>query len=231
MDVLGQALFDYYHKGSKGKLLINNTYGEPEEMPLEVYFREEDEMPEQELYALHLCSGHVLDIGAGAGSHALWLQGRELEVTALEISALSAAVMQARGVKDIVEQDVYAYSGKKYDTLLLLMNGIGLTGSLEGFSRFLMHARTLLNPGGQLLFDSSNIAYLYVEMGEGDVYLQKEQYYGELAYQYEYDGKKGLWFHWLYVDQEKLQEIAGAAGWQVELLYEDDMDQYLVRLT
>ena len=44
---------------------------------------------------------------------------------------------------------------------LLLMNGIGLCATLEGLQHFLQHAKGLLQAGGQLLFDSSDVAYLY----------------------------------------------------------------------
>ena len=194
-------------------------------MPLDVYFRTEEEMPDLELIALNKCHGKVLDIGAGAGSHALILQDKGLEVTALDISGLAVTVMQQRGVKHAMEKDIFTYQADKYDTLLLMMNGIGLCGTIQQLRLFLRHTKTLLNKGGQLLFDSSDIAYLY----EGD--LPQGDYYGELLYQYAYKGQKNDWFKWLYIDHERLKIVAAEEGWITELLYEDDMDQYLVRLT
>jgi hypothetical protein len=52
-----------------------------------------------------------------------------------------------------------------------------------------------------------------------------------LLYQYAYKGQKTDWFKWLYIDHEKLKTVAAEEGWVTEVLYEDDMDQYLVRLT
>jgi len=72
-------------------------------------------MPEAELLALSLCRGKVLDIGAGAGSHTLVLQRQGLEVTALEVSPGAANVMQKRGVKTVVQQDVFQYQNEKFD--------------------------------------------------------------------------------------------------------------------
>jgi SAM-dependent methyltransferase len=224
-DIFGQALFDYFKNAGKHKLWINNTYGPKEEMPLDIYFRTEDEMPDLELIALNKCHGKVLDIGAGAGSHALILQDKGLEVTALDISGLAVTIMLQRGVKHATEKDIFAYQVDKYDTLLLMMNGIGLCGTIQQLRLFLRHTKTLLNKGGQLLFDSSDIAYLY----DGDV--PKGDYYGELLYQYAYKGQKTDWFKWLYIDHEKLKVVAAEEGWVTEVLYEDDMDQYLVRLT
>src|SRR5207249_2844542 len=83
---------DFYNNTSTGKLWVHNKYGPKEEMPVDIYFRDMDSMPELEWVALHQCRGSILDIGAGAGSHALALQKMKLDITALDISPLSAAV-------------------------------------------------------------------------------------------------------------------------------------------
>ncbi|MGY4536311.1 SAM-dependent methyltransferase [Mucilaginibacter sp. UYNi724] len=225
-DIFGQALFDHYKQNGKHKLWINNTYGPKEEMPLDVYFRNAEEMPDLELIAITNCNGKVLDIGAGAGSHALILQGKGFDVTAMDISGLAVMIMQQRGVSHAFEADIFTYSREKYDTLLLMMNGIGLCGTIQQLRLFLQHTKTLLKTGGQLLFDSSDIAYLYENKLPDN-----ESYYGELSYQYQYKGQKNDWFKWLYIDSEKLKAVAAEEGWATEVLYEDDMDQYLVRLT
>jgi SAM-dependent methyltransferase len=225
-DILGQAIHDHYYKNPKHKLWINNQYGPKEEMPIDIYFREEDDMPDIEWLALNECRGEVLDIGAGAGGHALLLQERGFDVTALEISALAADVMKARGVNKVITADIFEYQQKKYDTLLMLMNGIGLTGTLLNLKVFLQHTKQLLNQGGQILFDSSDIAYLY----EGKL-PDNGQYYGEIQYQYQYNRQKTDWFPWLYFDEKTLTTIVDAAGYNMEVLLEDEYKQYLVRLT
>src|SRR5258708_19828317 len=155
-DVLGEALSAYYHKTSTGKLWVNNKYGPREEMPVDVYFREAEDMPELEWVALQQCRGKVLDIGAGAGSHALILQQMGLDITALDISPKAAAVMEHRGVKKILCQDFFELGAGStnsnqpatapFATLLLLMNGIARAGSLEGLRNFLAQGRRLLRP-------------------------------------------------------------------------------------
>jgi SAM-dependent methyltransferase len=246
-DVLGQALADYQQGTFTGKLWVHNKYGPKEEMPVKVYFRTMDEMPELEWVALQECRGRILDIGAGAGSHALVLQQMGQDVTALEISPLSAGVMRERGVSQILCQDFFqlAAGGPDssrtagqagsddaiadagtgvYDTLLLMMNGIGLAGTLTGLRLFFRQARLLLRPGGQLLFDSSNIAYLY-----GGNPPKTGDYYGEVLYQYGYKRQRSDWFKWLFIDRHTLAAIAGAEGWKTDVICEDDKDQFLVR--
>lgn len=226
-DVYGEALQDFQRNGSlTAPLLLHSTYGDIEEMPVEVFFRGEEDFPELELIALCLCDGKVLDVGAGVGTHSLYLQDQGFDVTALEISERACALMQERGVHQILQQDFFLLKGEKYDTLLLLMNGIGLVETLDGFRRFLQFARTLLSERGQLLFDSSDISYLYEEYRIP----LPEYYFGEIGYQYEYKEKKGRPFKWLYLDQETLIKIAHEENWVVQILYEDDNDQYLARM-
>jgi len=226
-DILGQAITDYYHKTSTGTLWVRNEYGPKEKMPVEIYFRNADDMPGLEWTALQHCRGRILDIGAGAGSHALFLQQTGMNVTALDMSPLNAKVMKKRGIQQILCQDFFTLkTHKKYDTLLLLMNGIGLAGTLDGLHIFFQKARRLLRPGGRLVFDSSDIAYLY--QGKPP---KEEPYYGEVHYQYEYRRMRGEWFSWLFVDRRTLTRIAEKEGWKVTLLHKDRSDQYLVECT
>ncbi|MBB5635604.1 SAM-dependent methyltransferase [Pedobacter cryoconitis] len=225
MDVFGSALQDQFTNGTAATLVLHNSYDEPEEMPVDIFFRTEEEMPDIELEAMDLCEGRVLDVGGGAGSHALILQERGFDVIALDISPIAVEIMKTRGVKNAVEGDVFTYQGEKFDTLLFLMNGIGLTGTIAGFKIFLNHAKSLLNEDGQLLFDTSDISYLYE-----DIEKPADKYHGEIAYQYEYKDQKGEWFNWLYLDPQLLKIIAKECGWECHLLFDDGQDQYLAEM-
>ena len=225
MDIYGKALVDQFLGKRKSKLWLYNSYGHPEDMPVDIFFRPEVDMPEMEIIALDLCRGKTLDIGAGVGSHALILQSKGIDVTALEISTKACEIMKHRGVKKVINTDILQYNSEKYDTIVLLMNGIGLCEDIPGLHYFLDYIKKLLAPGAQLIFDSSDIAYLY----KPDDFISTN-YYGEISYQYEYQKIKGNWFKWLYVDFDTLKAIAEKGGWECEMIYEDDMDQYLVRM-
>lgn len=194
-------------------------------MPVAVFFRDELDFSVLENLALIECKGKVLDLGAGAGAHSLTLQARGFEVHALENSVGCIEVMRQSGVKNCILEG-YEKHSKKYDTILVLMNGLGLAGTLKGIPSFLSKCMSLLQPGGQLLIDSSDISYLYAEG------LSKNSgYFGEVKYQYEYKGQKGDWFDWVYVDQEKLRAITNDIGLNLEILHTDENDQYLARIT
>ncbi|WP_258103346.1 bifunctional 2-polyprenyl-6-hydroxyphenol methylase/3-demethylubiquinol 3-O-methyltransferase UbiG [Marinoscillum sp. MHG1-6] len=224
-DLHGQAIYDYYRGEDDKALILHNSYGEPEEMPVEVFFREEEDFSTLEHLALIECQGKVLDLGAGAGAHALVLQAKGFDVTALENSPGCVEVLKQSGMSNVIHTD-YQKHLDKYDTVLALMNGLGLAGTLAGVPRFLEKCMDLLHPKGQLLIDSSDISYLY-EDG-----LQKPSgYYGEIKYRYEYQDEKGDWFNWLYLDQDSLLKITTKMGLFAEILHTDEQDQYLARIT
>jgi SAM-dependent methyltransferase len=173
-----------------------------------------------------MCRGKILDVGAGAGRHVLPLQ-KTNEVTALEISPLCNQIMAERGVKKIIEQDIFEFDTQlKFDTILMLMNGIGLAGSLDGVKALLKKYNQLLPENGQVLFDSSDISYLY-----RDTFFPKDRYFGEVTYQYEYKKERGNEFKWIYIDKKTISKIASQVGFHCQVIYQGNNDQYLARLT
>jgi SAM-dependent methyltransferase len=225
-DLPGLAILDYQKGDRKHTLWIHNRYGAKEQMPVRIYFRGKKDMPQLERTALEACHGHVLDVGAAAGSHALYLQEKGITVTAMDISPAACETMRLRGVHNVLQQDAFQPAAQPYDTILMLMNGIGFTATIAGLQDYLQKARHLVAPGGQLLFDSSDVMYLYE-----DIAMPTDRYYGEIDFMYEYRQQRTGWFKWLYVDMQTLGGIALRYGWKTEILFQDGNDQYLARLT
>lgn len=230
-DPVGAAIQDFLQGEKQAEIVVESNLTEDDVISVSYLFRSEEEMPELELLALDQCRGNVLDVGAGAGCHTLALQERGLEVTALDISTGAIAAMEQRGVRQMLHGDVFALKGKaSYDTLLLLMNGIGIAGNLEGLERFLEHAKNLLKPGGQLLLESSDILYMF-EDEDGSVLLDLNAgYYGEVRYNMRYKDQQTGEFDWLFIDPAILQDYAEDHGYTFELLYEGEYGNYLARL-
>jgi len=232
-DILGQALLAYHRGEAAATLTVHCNVAEDEPLPAAYFFRTLLQMPELERQALDECRGRVLDLGAGAGCHSLELQSRGLTVKAVDVSAGAVQVMAERGVQNVARHDVMAAlpaNELPYDTIIMLMNGLGLTGTLEGLDAFLTHARTLLAPGGQILATSSDVRYLYEDEDGALVFNLNGPYYGEVEYSMSYQGETGPSFAWLFVDAALLTDAAEAAGYTVDYLGEDDNEQYLVRL-
>ncbi len=229
-DPFETAFYDYLDGRSSAKIVVNINKGEADDIPISYFFRTYDEMPELEKMALELCTGKILDIGAGSGSHSLYLQDEGKDVTALDIKQGFVDIMQKRGLKNVIHSDIFDYKGAKFDTLLMLMNGIGFTQNFDGLSTFLNIAKKLLKPGGQIILDSSDLMYLYKEEDGSYTINLNEGYYGEVEYQIEYMGVKGKPFDWLYVDFDNLSMYAEQAGFGCKLIFEDDHFNYLARL-
>lgn len=231
IDPFELAFLDYYNGNAKNEITIHCNKGDVDVVPLSYFFRTFENMPDIEKKALELCTGKVLDIGAGSGCHSLILKSQGLDVIALDIRSSFVDIMKKRGLSKTVCSDVYSFSEDSFDTLLMLMNGIGFAGDLKGLSRFLSHAKKLLKSGGQILLDSTDILYLYKEEENGSVTINlNEDYYGEVLYQFEYKDIVGLPFKWLFVDFATLCEMAEQEGFRCELMMEDGYFNYLARL-
>jgi SAM-dependent methyltransferase len=230
-DPLGQALLDYWNGQRGARVLTWSNLDGYDYLPATYLFRGPDAMPELERKALQACRGRVLDIGAGAGSHALVLQQRGLSVTALDASPGAAEVMRQRGLKHVHCGDWDAFRGRAYDTVLALMNGAGLAGDLPGLPRFLRRIRGWLKPGGQCLLDSADVHYLFSDRPGVRYYDLSKNYYGEAVYRMKYKGQQSQAFGWLFVDFERLAHHASKQGLEAECLFRDSEDSYLARLT
>ena len=229
-DPMGRAIAEYHKTGKAEKLKVFSPMFEEDELPLPTLFRSYDEMPEIEQKALNLAKGKTLDVGAGSGCHSLVLQDRGIDITAIDISPYSVETMKERGVKKVFEQDFFTLKGQ-YDTILMLMNGIGIMGTLERMSVFFKLLDRILAPGGQVLCDSSDICYVY-ETDDGIIELPDDmEYYGEISFQMQYKDTIGEPFDWLYIDADTLMMKAEENGYAVEVLAEGNHYDYLARIT
>ena len=230
-DPMGAAIRDYQIKGKASRLRVLSSMFDEDEMPVAHLFRTFNQMPRLEQKALSMAKGRVLDIGAGAGCHALALQERGLEVKAIDISPLSCEVMKERGVKDAECVNLFNPQLQgKYDTLLLLMNGTGIAGKLNRLPMLLNRLKELLAEGGQILIDSSDLKYIYEnEDGSMDIDLNAP-YYGEVDYQMQYKNIKGEPFDWLYTDPMLLASISKQCGLNCEIVEEGENYDFLARL-
>ena len=230
-DLMGRAIWDYYYQENSEDLQTETSISELDDLPVSYLFRDYQEMNALEKKALELASGKVLDVGAGAGSHSLYLQNeRKLEVTALDISPKSIEICKARGVKNAICEDLLQFSEKNFDTVLLLMNGTGIFQSLEHIDQYLQKLKSLVAENGQILIDSTDILYMYDQDEDGGVLVPATGYYGELDYYLHYKGESELPMKWLYLDFDTLENAAIANGFKIQKI-EQLEDSYLAQLT
>lgn len=230
-DPMGAAIYDYHTTGRAGKLRVLSSQFDDDEIPVSSLFRNFDDMPILEQTALQMAQGKILDVGAGSGCHSIALQKMGKEVLAIDISPRSVDVMHARGINARLINLYDNSLTERFDTLLFLMNGSGIIGTLQNMPRFFSRMKQLLNPEGMILMDSSDLRYLYEDEDGSFVVDLTADYYGQIDFQMKYRGVKGDSFDWLYVDFSTLSHYARLNGFNAELVAEGCHYDYLAKLT
>lgn len=232
MNEFSQALWAYHNGDLSAEFLIRRDDGYQDRVPVSVFFDESD-FSSLESKALDLCAGKVLDVGAAAGRHSLSLVRRGLNVTSLDILPEMESILRDRGAEQVVISDIMAFSHEQFDTVLMLMNGIGMVGTIEDLKKFLRHAHRIVTPGGQILCDSvdvsvtsnpTHVAYRNQNADRGSPL-------GQQTLTIEYNGIAGKPFHWIHIDFEFLAGISRDEGWDSELIVQDEGGHFLCRLT
>jgi SAM-dependent methyltransferase len=229
----GLALVSYLEGDTEATLTVRRDDGIESPIPVSHFFRAPSEFSAIENAALDRCRGSVLDIGAGTGLHALVLQAQDFSVTAIDIDPRADDVMRRRGVLDAHCADVHDFEAGPFGTLLMLGHGIGIVETLTGLDHFLARAHRLAGRDGQLLVhsmdvrqtsDPNNLVYHEANRRIG-------RYVGEIRIQFEFARHCGPHCGWLHVDQQTLAEHAVSAGWNCEIILEQDGGEYLALLT
>jgi SAM-dependent methyltransferase len=241
-DIFGKAILDYYDNNytadepnSDNDVIMTWTnISDIDQLPISYLFRPYVDMPKLEQKALQLATGNVLDVGCGAGIHALYLQNKGFSVKAIDVSEHAIMVCKKRGVIN-AESVALMNESETFDTILLLMNGTGIFEELSQVSIYLSHLKCLLNTNGQILIDSSDIKYMYFDEAEDEVEIGDEvedenRYYGELDYFISYKGEEELPMKWLYLDFETLKMACKEVGLECEKVMDGEHFDYLAKL-
>lgn len=224
-DILGSAIESYFlRKDDTPVRVFINKNEEPEMVP-SIFFRPYKNMLKYEKIALKESQGKVLDLGCGAGCHALYLQGKGLDVTAVEISKKSAKVAQKRGVEKVINEDWRNLSLKNFDTVLVLMNGMGLAESPSELKVMFRKLKGFLSKSGSILIDSTDVTY-----AKADWPMLDSEYFGKVQFELKYKGKTQC-FPWLFVDFETAVQTAKSVRLNVEVLERARNGHFLLRLS
>jgi len=231
-DPIGRAVYDFHFNSVNQPIIVHSEDFDDDTIETSYLFRTYRLMPAIEKKAMTLCKGSILDVGACAGAHSIYLQSKGFEVTALETSALSCQVLKNRNIVNVIQQDIFKFANQKFDTILLLMNGTGIAGTLAGLDILFHHLSTLLNPEGQILIDSSDLIYLYEqEDGSAVLDISAENYYGELVFQAQYKSWISQPFPWLYVDLNNLEHAVEKNQLKLNKVFKGQHYDYLAQIT
>ena len=230
-DLFGTAILDFQTNNNPENIRTETNISEADNMELSYLFRSFKTMPPIEQKALQLCTGTVLDVGCGAGSHSLHLQNElNLEVLSIDISENAIKTCALRGLKNTQQINILNLKNQKFDTILLLMNGTGIFENLKKTSLYLSKLKSLLKPNGQILLDSSDLIYMYDPEDLQQNYLYDGNYYGELLFTISYKNQTETPFSWLYMDFETLQNECEKVNLKCNLIHQGVHYDYLAQL-
>jgi len=232
MRPFGLALLDYYNGDTEATFTICRDDGFIDLFSISVLFRASIDVNIDKV-ALDNCRGRVLDIGAGTGLHSLYLRKHGLPVCAIDISPEACKVMQKRGLDEVHCVDISDFKAEPFDTLLMLGRSIGMVENITGLDCFLKDIRRLVKPDGQILLNSADVRSTTnpMHLAYQEANRQSGRYIGEIRMHFEYKGQAGPTHEWLHIDSEALAEHSSRAGWQWEILINEDNGNYLTKLT
>lgn len=198
------------------------------------YFTEPDQWPARYGEALRYVHGRVLDIGCGAGRHALFLQEKGFSVTAVDNSPNCIEVCRLRGVKDARVLPITKISRhiEPFDTILMLGNNFGLFANPQRAKRLLQRFHHLTFPGGTLITgsvdpyqteDPDHLAYHKFN-------IQRGRMPGQIRLRIRFRKFKTDWFDFLFVSQEEMLKILEPTGWKVKEFIDSSTPAYIAIL-
>ena len=224
-------MLDYWHGDAKGSCILHRDDGFSL-LVLEATWFGGSPFSALEQLALSRSTGRILDVGAGVGRHALFLQKQGRQVTAVEIEPELVSIMSERGVTEPLATSIYLLGGRQFDTILMLMNGFGLVGTPVGARLFFERTQQLLAPGGQILCDSLDVRHTSdpTHLAYQETNIRQGRPAGQMRFWMEYRGQRGEPFDWLHLEFEGLREMAQRQGWSAIMLAQEENGHYLARL-
>ncbi|MEF8821390.1 MAG: class I SAM-dependent methyltransferase [Halovenus sp.] len=227
-DPFGRALRDHYH-GERTEPLIQRDGEETLEHPIEeFYFGDGDELTE---WLGQRLDGPLLDMGAGAGKHALFFQER-VETVAIEVNEPLVALLRERGVEDARQGDMFSlreqFDRDRFGSALAYGTQVGLAGSMLGLREFLGDLAYVTGPNARAVIDS----YDPTRDGTADLLGYRGDPTPGLASRvmaFEYEGDRGEILLFRLFSPDRLREATIGTPWTVETVRADGV-HYLAEL-
>jgi SAM-dependent methyltransferase len=227
-----KALMDFFYGETENSIAFIREDGFTTEVPVKFFFRDKASFSPIEINALSMCKGRILDVGAGAGTHSLYLQKNSHDVYAMEMLPTLCDLLKMRGVRQVVESDVYQYTSNAFDTIIMLGHGLGMAQDLAGLNRLMKKLKVILKGTGSILCDSLDVGITDVPENLDYQKRIEEQgrYRGEVQFKFRYGDVEGPYLKWLHVDYSTLEAYALKNNMICDLILEGHGGDYLARL-
>ncbi|OGO30477.1 MAG: hypothetical protein A2Z29_10810 [Chloroflexi bacterium RBG_16_56_11] len=195
------------------------------------YLSEYKKWPSYYKKAIKYARGRVLDIGCGAGRHAVYLQEKGLDVVAIDNSPLAIEVCKQRGLKDARVLSINQISSKLgvFDAVLMMGSNFGLFGSFDGARRLLKKLDKVTSRKGRIIaetldiYQTDNPDHLsYHELNR-----KRGRMGGQVRMRVRYKKYATPWFDYLMVSKEEMEIILRGTDWCVSKYIESGGPVYI----
>jgi SAM-dependent methyltransferase len=196
------------------------------------YFASFKQWPFWQRRASAFVKGRVLDVGAGAGRVALYLQRKCHKVTSIDDSPLAIKVCRMRGVKNAIVlsfERISRFKSSSFDTVVMFGNNFGLLGSRAKAKRLLKVMHRITSDDARIIAEStdpykttrlSHLAYHAFNRRRGRMG-------GQLRLRIRFQSAIGRWFDYLFVSKQEMKEILKGTGWKVRKFIDSGSAYYV----
>ena len=229
-DAIGHMFYDYLTKTPVDEIIerddglveIDNGIG---------YFSEFQDWPSCEKRAMRYVRGRVLDVGAGAGRCALYLQDRGYEVVCTDNSPLALEVCRLRGLSntELVPLSEITTGLGVFDTVIMMGNNFGLFGSLEGTKELLQRLSRITSSRGRIVAETRDV--YQTDVPEHLSYQERNRKRGRMSGQIRLRARYRMyatpWFDYLMVSKEEMVDILDSTDWKITKFIDSDSPMYV----
>jgi len=219
-DAVGQGYLDILNGQPDAGIVIDRDDGRSETgMNCRVYFADYPDWPDLHKKAVEYVRGRVLDVGCGAGRHALYLEKKGHDVVGIDESPLAIHVCKARGLRDarVLKFSQIGPSLGPFDTILMLGNNFGLFANAVRAKRLLRRLHRMTSQNARIIAESRDpyqtanpIHLAYHERNRS-----RGRMGGQIRMRARYAGRTTPWFDYLLVSRDEMRTLLDSTGWRV----------------
>jgi SAM-dependent methyltransferase len=184
-----------------------------------------------ERQAVARARGKILDIGCGAGRHALYLQEKGFDVTGIDNSPGAIKVCRLRGLKKALVRpirEIDKFRKNSFDTILMMGNNFGLFGDAESARNLLEKMARITKPDAVIIAGTLNP--YRTDLKEHLEYQRfnrrRGRMAGQIRFRIRYGKIVGDWFDYLFVSPEEMEKILEQTDWQIKEFLSSESPNY-----
>jgi len=229
-DAVGQAIWACY-EGRKSFEVVERDDGYFDVVSPNLYFSEFEDWGLHEKKAMGFAKGRILDLGCGAGRHALYLQKKGLDVLGIDKSPLAIKVCKLRGVRKVkvIPIENVNFKPNSFDTILLMGNNFALFGDFKKARRLLEKFHRITSEDSMVIAEACD-PYKTDNPDQLEYYdfnKKRGRMSGQWRIRIRYRKYVTQWFDNLLVSKEEMRKILEGTEWKVKEFIDSNSPAYI----